>query len=111
MTRPWHSLELREVRPEAAVQQVFRHWPGRRHRFADFTRPAAAAVALAELLGDPDPGAPTPVPVKSLADAVLLSVDRVLASAYLRLGAIGGTRTLRRRADNDLSHAALQSSS
>lgn len=50
LTRPWHSLELREVRPEAAVQQVFRHWPGRRHRLADSLCQYLPAVPMEELL-------------------------------------------------------------
>ncbi|KQV03263.1 MULTISPECIES: GNAT family N-acetyltransferase [unclassified Kitasatospora] len=50
LTRPWHSLELREVRPEAAVQQVFRHWRGRRHRFADSLCQYLPAVPMEELL-------------------------------------------------------------
>jgi CelD/BcsL family acetyltransferase involved in cellulose biosynthesis len=50
LTRPWHSLELREVRPEAAVQQVFQRWPGRRHRFADSLCQYLPAVPMEELL-------------------------------------------------------------
>ncbi|MGA5819386.1 GNAT family N-acetyltransferase [Kitasatospora sp. NPDC094028] len=35
VTRPWQFLELREVHPEAAVQQVYEHWRGRRRRYQD----------------------------------------------------------------------------
>ncbi|WP_404868574.1 GNAT family N-acetyltransferase [Kitasatospora griseola] len=50
LRRPWHSLELREVRPEAAVQRVFAHWRGRRHRFADSMCQYLPAVPMDELL-------------------------------------------------------------
>ncbi|MFJ8044226.1 GNAT family N-acetyltransferase [Kitasatospora sp. NPDC096147] len=48
--RPWHSLELREVHPEAAVQQVYRHWRGRGHRFTDSLCQYLPAVPIAEVL-------------------------------------------------------------
>lgn len=48
--RPWHSLDLREVHPEAAVQRVFQHWPGRRHRLADSLCQYLPAVPMEELL-------------------------------------------------------------
>ncbi|GAA0697823.1 GNAT family N-acetyltransferase [Kitasatospora atroaurantiaca] len=48
--RPWHSLELREVHPEAAAQRVFRHWRGRRHRFDDSLCQYLPAVPMEELL-------------------------------------------------------------
>ncbi|MFD7643793.1 GNAT family N-acetyltransferase [Kitasatospora sp. NPDC059795] len=50
LRRPWHSLELREVHPEAAVQRVFAHWRGRRHRFADSLCQYLPAVPMDELL-------------------------------------------------------------
>ncbi|MEV4558889.1 GNAT family N-acetyltransferase [Kitasatospora sp. NPDC049285] len=50
LRRPWHSLELREVRPGAAVQRVYAHWAGRRHRFADSLCQYLPAVPMEELL-------------------------------------------------------------
>ncbi|MFD8595877.1 GNAT family N-acetyltransferase [Kitasatospora sp. NPDC059646] len=50
LRRPWHSLDLREVHPGAAVQRVFAHWPGRRHRFADSLCQYLPAVPMDELL-------------------------------------------------------------
>ncbi|AUG80298.1 hypothetical protein CFP65_5601 [Kitasatospora sp. MMS16-BH015] len=50
LRRPWHSLELREVHPEAAVQRVFEAWPGRRHRLADSLCQYLPAVPMDELL-------------------------------------------------------------
>ncbi|MFG2822135.1 GNAT family N-acetyltransferase [Kitasatospora sp. NPDC048365] len=50
LRRPWHSLELREVHPEAAVQKVFAAWSGRRHRFADSLCQYLPAVPMEELL-------------------------------------------------------------
>ncbi|WP_406088584.1 GNAT family N-acetyltransferase [Kitasatospora purpeofusca] len=50
LTRPWHSLELREVHPEAAVQRVFEQWRGRRHRFADSLCQYLPAVPMDQLL-------------------------------------------------------------
>lgn len=50
LTRPWHTLELREVRPEAAVQKVFEHWRGRRRRFADSLCQYLPAVSMEQLL-------------------------------------------------------------
>ncbi|MEU6233385.1 GNAT family N-acetyltransferase [Kitasatospora sp. NPDC047058] len=50
LTRPWHSLELREVHPEAAVQRVFEQWPGRRSRFADSLCQYLPGVPMDELL-------------------------------------------------------------
>ncbi|WP_441249693.1 GNAT family N-acetyltransferase [Kitasatospora sp. McL0602] len=50
LRRPWHSLELREVHPEAAAQRVFEHWRGRRHRFADSLCQYLPAVPMEELL-------------------------------------------------------------
>lgn len=48
--RPWHSLELCEVHPEAAVHQVYRHWHGRRHSFEDSLCQYLPAVAIEQLL-------------------------------------------------------------
>ncbi|MDH6130433.1 GNAT family N-acetyltransferase [Kitasatospora sp. GP82] len=48
--RPWHSLELREVHPEATAQKIFEHWRGRRHRFADSLCQYLPAVPMEELL-------------------------------------------------------------
>ncbi|MFF3071476.1 GNAT family N-acetyltransferase [Kitasatospora sp. NPDC057904] len=50
LTRPWHTLELREVHPEAAVQKVFEHWRGRRRRFADSLCQYLPAVSMEQLL-------------------------------------------------------------
>ncbi|MFJ1754272.1 GNAT family N-acetyltransferase [Kitasatospora sp. NPDC088134] len=50
LRRPWHSLELREVHPEAAVQRVWAHWRGRRHRFADSLCQYLPALPMDELL-------------------------------------------------------------
>ncbi|MBV6699603.1 GNAT family N-acetyltransferase [Kitasatospora aureofaciens] len=50
LTRPWHTLDLREVRPEAAVQRVFEHWHGRRRRFADSLCQYLPAVPMEQLL-------------------------------------------------------------
>ncbi|MFI6445303.1 GNAT family N-acetyltransferase [Kitasatospora sp. NPDC050543] len=50
LTRPWHSLDLREVHPEAAVQLVFEHWRGRRHRLADSLCQYLPAVPMEQLL-------------------------------------------------------------
>lgn len=50
LTRPWHSLELREVHPEAAVQRVFEQWPGHRRRFADSLCQYLPAVPMDQLL-------------------------------------------------------------
>ncbi|MFD0276749.1 GNAT family N-acetyltransferase [Kitasatospora sp. NPDC127111] len=50
LTRPWHSLELREVHPEAAVQRVFERWPGRRIRLADSLCQYLPGVPMDELL-------------------------------------------------------------
>ncbi|WP_380280287.1 GNAT family N-acetyltransferase [Kitasatospora purpeofusca] len=50
LTRPWHSLELREVRPEAAVQRVFEKWRGRRSRFGDSLCQYLPAAPMDQLL-------------------------------------------------------------
>ena len=50
LTRPWHSLELREVHPEAAVQLVFEHWRGRRYRLEDSLCQYLPAVPMEQLL-------------------------------------------------------------
>ncbi|WP_327681935.1 GNAT family N-acetyltransferase [Kitasatospora sp. NBC_00458] len=50
LTRPWHSLDLREVHPEAAVQRVFAHWRGRRRRFTDSLCQYLPAVPMEQLL-------------------------------------------------------------
>ncbi|WP_329490114.1 GNAT family N-acetyltransferase [Kitasatospora sp. NBC_01246] len=50
LTRPWHSLELREVHPEAAVQRVFEQWRGRRRRFGDSLCQYLPAVPMEQLL-------------------------------------------------------------
>ncbi|MFD7731319.1 GNAT family N-acetyltransferase [Kitasatospora phosalacinea] len=50
LRRPWHSLELREVHPSAAVQRVYAHWRGRRHRFTDSLCQYLPAVPMDELL-------------------------------------------------------------
>ncbi|MGE7437225.1 GNAT family N-acetyltransferase [Kitasatospora sp. NPDC001175] len=49
LRRPWHSLELREVHPQAAVQRVFEHWRGRRHRLPDSLCQYLPAVPMEEL--------------------------------------------------------------
>ncbi|WP_354642815.1 GNAT family N-acetyltransferase [Kitasatospora camelliae] len=50
LRRPWHSLELREVRPGAAAHLVYRAWRGRRHRFEDSLCQYLPAVPMEELL-------------------------------------------------------------
>ncbi|MFC9329941.1 GNAT family N-acetyltransferase [Kitasatospora sp. NPDC057015] len=50
LSRPWHSLELREVHPEAAVQLVFEQWRGARHRLPDSLCQYLPAVPMEELL-------------------------------------------------------------
>ncbi|MET8703673.1 GNAT family N-acetyltransferase [Kitasatospora sp. NPDC004723] len=50
LDRPWHSLELREVRPEAAVQRVFEQWSGRRSRFTDSLCQYLPAAPMDQLL-------------------------------------------------------------
>ncbi|WP_051829880.1 MULTISPECIES: GNAT family N-acetyltransferase [Streptomyces] len=50
LTRPWHSLELREVHPEAAVQRVYEHWRGSRRRFQDSLCQYLPAVPMERLL-------------------------------------------------------------
>ncbi|MDH6578479.1 GNAT family N-acetyltransferase [Kitasatospora sp. MAP5-34] len=50
LRRPWHSLDLREVHPEAAAQRLFQHWRGRRHRFTDSLCQYLPAVPMEELL-------------------------------------------------------------
>ncbi|MFJ1703971.1 GNAT family N-acetyltransferase [Kitasatospora sp. NPDC088346] len=50
LRRPWHSLELHEVRPDAAVQLLFGAWRGRRHRFEDSLCQYLPAVPMEELL-------------------------------------------------------------
>ncbi|MGK4580465.1 GNAT family N-acetyltransferase [Kitasatospora sp. HPMI-4] len=50
LRRPWHSLELCEVHPEAAAQRVFGHWHGRRHRLPDSLCQYLPAVPMEELL-------------------------------------------------------------
>ncbi|AUY49322.1 GNAT family N-acetyltransferase [Streptomyces sp. CB01881] len=50
LTRPWHSLELREVHPGAAVQRVFEHWRGSRSRFADSLCQYLPGVPMDQLL-------------------------------------------------------------
>ncbi|QKW24501.1 GNAT family N-acetyltransferase [Kitasatospora sp. NA04385] len=50
LRRPWHSLELREVHPSAAVQRVYAHWRGRRHRYTDSLCQYLPAVPMDELL-------------------------------------------------------------
>ncbi|GAA2784217.1 GNAT family N-acetyltransferase [Kitasatospora sp. CM 4170] len=50
LTRPWHTLELREVHPEAAVQRVYAHWSGRRRRFDDSVCQYLPGVPMEELL-------------------------------------------------------------
>ncbi|MFD7831960.1 GNAT family N-acetyltransferase [Kitasatospora sp. NPDC059803] len=50
LTRPWHSLELREVHPEAAVQRVYEHWHGRRRRYQDSLCQYLPAVPMDRLL-------------------------------------------------------------
>ncbi|GAA2152256.1 GNAT family N-acetyltransferase [Kitasatospora kazusensis] len=50
LRRPWHSLDLREVHPEAAAQRLFQHWRGRRYRFTDSLCQYLPAVPMDELL-------------------------------------------------------------
>ncbi|MEV4612123.1 GNAT family N-acetyltransferase [Kitasatospora sp. NPDC049258] len=50
LRRPWHSLDLREVHPQAALQRVFDAWPGRRHRFDDSLCQYLPAVPMDQLL-------------------------------------------------------------
>ncbi|MFE2912649.1 GNAT family N-acetyltransferase [Kitasatospora indigofera] len=50
LSRPWHSLELREVHPDAAAQQLFEHWRGARHRLPDSLCQYLPAVPMEELL-------------------------------------------------------------
>ncbi|MFG3228943.1 GNAT family N-acetyltransferase [Kitasatospora sp. NPDC048194] len=50
LTRPWHWLELREVHPEAAVQQVYEHWRGSRRRHPDSLCQYLPAVPMERLL-------------------------------------------------------------
>ncbi|WP_344345462.1 GNAT family N-acetyltransferase, partial [Kitasatospora putterlickiae] len=50
LTRPWQSLELREVRPEAAVQRVFEQWRGRRRRYPDSLCQYLPAAPMDQLL-------------------------------------------------------------
>ncbi|MEU9129751.1 GNAT family N-acetyltransferase [Kitasatospora sp. NPDC048540] len=50
LRRPWHSLDLREVHPDAAVHRVHRAWPGRRYRFDDSLCQYLPAVPMEELL-------------------------------------------------------------
>ncbi|MER7751873.1 GNAT family N-acetyltransferase [Kitasatospora sp. NPDC097643] len=50
LTRPWHTLELREVHPEAAVQRVYEQWHGRRRRYPDSLCQYLPAVPMERLL-------------------------------------------------------------
>ncbi|MFC8716434.1 GNAT family N-acetyltransferase [Kitasatospora sp. NPDC057198] len=50
LRRPWHSLELREVHPSAAVHRVHAHWRGRRYRYTDSLCQYLPAVPMDELL-------------------------------------------------------------
>ncbi|WP_078891634.1 GNAT family N-acetyltransferase [Streptomyces sp. NRRL S-350] len=50
LTRPWHSLELREVHPDAAVQRVYEHWRGCRRRHQDSLCQYLPAVPMERLL-------------------------------------------------------------
>ncbi len=46
----WHVIDMREVRPAAAAQRLFDHWPGGRWRFTDSTCLQLAAKPLHLLL-------------------------------------------------------------
>lgn len=46
----WRVIDMREVRPTAAAQRLFDHWPGGRWRFADSTCLQLAAKPLDLLL-------------------------------------------------------------
>ncbi|MEW1911991.1 GNAT family N-acetyltransferase [Kitasatospora sp. NPDC085895] len=50
LRRPWHSLELREVHPEAAVQQVLAHHRGTTRRYRDSLCQHLPALPVEELL-------------------------------------------------------------
>ncbi|MDH6134359.1 hypothetical protein P3T37_003762 [Kitasatospora sp. MAA4] len=48
--RPWHALDLREVRPGSAAHQVYAHWAGRRHQLLDSVCQHLPAVPMDQLL-------------------------------------------------------------
>jgi hypothetical protein len=50
LRRPWHSLDLREVHPDAAVHRVLAHHPGRTRRFDDSLCQYLPVVPMEELL-------------------------------------------------------------
>ncbi|MGW6918667.1 GNAT family N-acetyltransferase [Kitasatospora sp. NPDC054939] len=50
LTRPWHSLELREVHPDAAVHRVFEQWRGSRRRYRDSLCQYLPGVPMDQLL-------------------------------------------------------------
>lgn len=50
LRRPWHALDLREVRPGSGAHQVYAHWRGRRHQLLDSVCQHLPAVPMEELL-------------------------------------------------------------
>ncbi|WP_051966244.1 GNAT family N-acetyltransferase [Kitasatospora mediocidica] len=48
--RPWHALDLREVRPGSAAHLVYAHWRGRRHQLLDSVCQHLPAVPMEQLL-------------------------------------------------------------
>jgi hypothetical protein len=48
--RPWHALELREVRPGSAAHLLYAAWAGRRHQLPDSLCQYLPAVPMEELL-------------------------------------------------------------
>ncbi|MDH6113478.1 hypothetical protein P3T36_001643 [Kitasatospora sp. MAP12-15] len=48
--RPWHALDLREVRPGSGAHQVYAQWRGRRHQLLDSVCQHLPAVPMEELL-------------------------------------------------------------
>lgn len=51
LRRPWHALDLREVRPGSGAHQVYAHWRGRRHQLLDSVCQHLPAVPMDQLLG------------------------------------------------------------
>ncbi|MFI9271792.1 GNAT family N-acetyltransferase [Kitasatospora sp. NPDC052896] len=50
LRRPWHALDLREVRPGSGAHLVYAHWRGRRHQLLDSLCQHLPAVSMEELL-------------------------------------------------------------
>jgi hypothetical protein len=50
-SRWWTTADLREVRPGAAAQRLFDHWPGARRRLPDSACQHLPALPMEELLG------------------------------------------------------------